>query len=130
MSEEVRPMQQTMEQRRARQAWKDVESISLQLGPKYVTQARKLPSLIQVNGLAQTLAFLTSKDDEAMRRTYAHLSSWVGQQMDTTSDLLQSITRWSSDEYRRATAEALAYALWLRRLAEAKEEWGEGEEEN
>ena len=123
-------MQQTMEQERARQAWNDVGSLSEQLGPKYGSQARKLPALIQINGLGQTLAFLNSKpDNKAMRQIYAHLSEWVMRQMGNGGDLLPAITRWSSDEYRRATGEALAYALWLRRFAEAKG-WGESEEED
>jgi CRISPR-associated protein Cmr5 len=121
---------QTLEQERARQAWQDVSSISDQLGSKYGTQARKLPALIQINGLGQTMAFLRSKpDNQAMRKVYDHLSGWVMGRMGGTSDLLQAVTRWSSDEYRRATTEALAYALWLRRFAEAKG-WAEGEEED
>ena len=129
MKEERRPIQQTLEQQRASQAWRDVGSVSEELGPKYGTQARRLPSLIQINGLGQTLAFLNSKDNEAMRTAYAHLSNWVMREANPPGDLLEAITRWTSDEYRMATSEALAYALWLRRFAEAKG-WGEGEEED
>jgi len=97
------------------------------LGPRYGPQARRLPTLIQTNGLGQTVAFLKSKpDNRAMQELYSHLSSWV---MGGDGDLLSAITQWSSDQYRRATAEALAYALWLRRFAEA-EGWAEGEEED
>jgi CRISPR-associated protein Cmr5 len=114
VSEERRPIQQTLEQERARQAWSDVGDISEELGPKYGSQARRLPTLIQTNGLGQTLAFLNSKpDNQAMRQVYAHLSGWVMGQMENGGDLLPAVTRWSSDKYRQATAEALAYALWL-----------------
>jgi len=130
MSEGKRPIQQTLEQERAGQAWRDVGSVSKSLGDKYGSQARKLPARIQTNGLGQTLAFLRSKpDNQAMRKLYGHLSAWVMKRMEANGDLLEAVTSWSSDEYRRATAEVLAYALWLRRFAEAKG-WGErGEEE-
>lgn len=130
MNEKERPMQQTLEQERAGQAWHDVSGISDQLGSKYGTQARKLPALIQINGLGQTLAFLKSKpDNKAMYKVYDHLSAWVMRRMGNGDDLLQAVTGWTSEEYRRATAEALAYALWLRRFAEAKG-WVESEEED
>ncbi|GAB4440169.1 MAG: hypothetical protein Kow00120_08210 [Anaerolineae bacterium] len=127
MSEE-RPIQQTREQARAKQAWRDVEGVG-EDQTKYGTLARKLPALIQTNGLGQTLAFLKSKKKEsATQLLYRHLSSWVMQQMHANGDLLQAITGWTTEKYRRATTEALAYALWLRRFAEAQG-WG-GEEED
>jgi len=68
VSEEKRPFQQTTEQKRAAQAWRDVSSIAEKLGPRYGPQARRLPTLIQTNGLGQTVAFLKSKpDNRAMR---------------------------------------------------------------
>lgn len=123
-------MQQTLEQKRARQAWSDVDGVPENVGTKYGTQARKLPALIRHNGLGQTLAFLSSKpNNQAMRMVSGHLSSWVMRQMAQQGSLLTAFTQWSSDQLRRATSEALAYALWLRRFAEAKG-WAEGEEED
>ena len=124
-----RSMQQVSEQERAAQAWHDVGGVSASLGPKYGSQARRLATLIQTNGLAQTVAFLRSKrGNEEMTRVYGHLCTWVMRRMREQGDLLEAITRWSSATYRRATTEALAYALWLRRFAEARG-WGEEEAE-
>jgi CRISPR-associated protein Cmr5 len=130
MSENRRSIQQTTEQKRAAKAWDDVKGISKGMAETYSTQARRLPSLIQVNGLGQTLAFFRSKpDNQAMKAIYGHLSGWVmGQMGQEEGDLLSAVTRWQSDVYRRATAEALAYALWLRRFAEA-EAWNADEGE-
>ena len=129
MTEEQISPQQTLEQERAVNAWDKVDKVSANLRAKYGTQARRLASLIQINGLGQTAAFLYSKhDDQAMKTIYQHLSSWVTRRMDEPgdSDLLECITKWSSDTYRRAMTEALAYALWLRRFVEGKG-WGQEE---
>lgn len=128
MVENPRTIQQTTEQQRAAQAWQDVSGISSAIAETYSTQARRLPSLIQVNGLGQTLAFFRSKpDNEAMQVLYTHLSVWVMSRMEQAGDLLSAFTRWPSDVYRQATVEALAYALWLRRFAEA-EAWRPAED--
>jgi CRISPR-associated protein Cmr5 len=130
MMAESSSIQQTREQKRAAQAWQDVQNVPQNLGEQYGTQARKLAALIQINGLGQTLAFLKAKasDNAAMDRLYGHVSNWVTSQMGEGGDLLQAVTRWSSGKYRRATVEALAYAIWLRRFAEAHG-WGERGEE-
>lgn len=124
-----RPIQQTREQERAKQAWDAVSTVTVAARDKYGANARRLPALIQYNGLGQTLAFLRSKPDNAgMRLLYGHLSAWVTAQITPgQTDLLQAVLNWDSDTYRRAATEAVAYALWLRRFVEA-EGWGESEE--
>lgn len=115
------PQQQTLEQKRAAQAWSDVTNVPAGAAKKYGTIVRKFASLIQTNGLGQTLAFLKSKseNDQGMKSLYGHMSTWVTGRMEIEGDLLQAIMAWSSDDYRRATSETLAYAIWLRRFAEA-----------
>lgn len=134
------PNRQTTEQERAKSAWANVEETNTKSYKKeYGSQARGLPAMIQTNGLGQTLAFLKAKgknEDNAYKQLYAHLSKWgfarltggnAAQSLPggrTTSDLLEYLIHHDSAVYRRATSEALAYALWLRRFAEAKG-WGE-----
>lgn len=120
MNNQDQPRQQALEQKRAKQAWQDVNGVSESAQGKYGTIARKFPTLVQTNGLGMTLAFLRAKDDAGMTLLYGHISNWVTARMGEDGDLLEAITRWSSDGYRRATSETLAYALWLRRFAEAK----------
>lgn len=117
---------QLSEQARARQAWEDVGNVSENIQDKYGTLARKLPSLLQVNGLGQTLAFLLAKagnkQTDAHYVLYGHVSDWVMGQLEPSEEdrLLDWVISQGSDLYRRATVEGLAYAMWLRRFVEAK----------
>lgn len=124
---------QTTEQERAKSAWGNIERVPVSIQKEYGSLARGLPALIQTNGLGQALAFLCAKgkNDPAKHQSviYKHLSDWVCSRMrreKKPDDLLEWIITQDSGMYRQATREALAYALWLRRFAEAKG-WG-GEE--
>jgi len=129
MTAKQKPSQQQLsEQARASHAWDVIQKVPAKEQKKYGTLARKLPSLIQTNGLGQTLAFLRAKggkdDHDAHNVLYSHLSEWVVAQVSGSGDLLEWVIEQNSGQYRRATTEAIAYALWLRRFAEAKG-WGE-----
>lgn len=124
---------QTTEQEQAKSAWGNIEKVPVSIQKEYGSLARGLPALIQTNGLGQALAFLCAKgkNDPAKQHSviYKHLSDWVCSRMPQEKkpvNLLEWIITQNSGMYRRATREALAYALWLRRFAEAKG-WG-GEE--
>lgn len=53
---------QTLEQKRAASAWADIEKVTSESEQKkYGTLARKVPAMIQINGLGTTLAFLKAK---------------------------------------------------------------------
>jgi len=147
------PTRQTTEQKRAKSAWDnlvEIEQIADKLANRnedqklkenYASLARRLPALIQTNGLGQALAFLKAKGENKPNKPqsllYRHLSTRVFRQLTnsdnpqplpggraSTNDLLEWLINSDSATYRRATTEALAYALWLRRFAEAKG-WGE-----
>ena len=143
---------QSIEQKRAAQAWKDVGEIDNKhratLGRKYNSLARSTPALVQSNGLGQALAFLRAKagpesnnkgkDFNEHRLLYQHLSKWVmceihqglkekkekEQKFDEKDaklkkELLEWIVQQDTQIYRRATAETMAYLVWLKRFAEA-----------
>lgn len=120
--------QRTVEQQRAAQAWNYVTNLPGRYDAnKYGTLARKLPSSIQANGLGQTLAFLLAKakgKDDEHQAIYNHLSAWVmlklGQKDDAQYKLLEWIITQPSSTYRRAATEAMAFAHWLKRFAEAQ----------
>ncbi len=119
--------QQTLQQKRAAHAWACVERVSTKpddFRKKYGSQVRGLPSLIQSNGLGQTLAFLLAKDKNEKnthyRAVYDHVSTWVQQELGVQGDFLEWLLQQSSTDYRRAAAEVLAYLSWLKRFAEAK----------
>jgi CRISPR-associated protein Cmr5 len=118
--------QQTIEQKRARAAWDDVLEVKGQESykEKYLALVRSAPADALTNGLGQTLAFLKAKGKGEHKALSKHLSRWVCPQMGWTQndDLLRKLTEpdAGSDVYRRATAETLAYLVWLKRFAEAE----------
>jgi CRISPR-associated protein Cmr5 len=93
--------------------------------------------MIQINGLGQTLGFLKAKGKKDEKKPHyqllLHLTNWM---QDTkhfkasNSDVMRTgydgLLNWitdpktSSDDYRRATTECLAFGVWLRRFAEGE----------
>ena len=119
------------EQQRAAHAWKKIDDIQNDTGidqKQYGSLVRGLPAMLQSNGLGQTLAFLKAKAKGDLRSVhmilYNHLAEWVGKCVNSQGDLLGWVITQRSDTYRRATTEAITYALWLRRFAEAQG-WGD-----
>ncbi|EFH90030.1 type III-B CRISPR module-associated protein Cmr5 [Ktedonobacter racemifer] len=142
---------QTIEQRRARQAWENVKFIKDQgtdLSKKYRSLARGLNAMIQINGLGQTLAFLCAKakcekkengEIKCNEHHYLslHITRWMkdhfkAHNKDAIKDIKEGLRDWVIDEgtsasdYRRATTECLAFGTWLSRFAEAELEGEEG----
>ncbi len=122
-------LQQTLDQQRASQAWEDIQSVKHEpdVRKKYGSLARKVPMLVLVNGLGQTLAFLRAKGNPKNGKEYdllyEHLSKWTMSQLAPEKDsetLLAWVMKENSAAYRRATAETLAYLAWLKRFAEAE----------
>jgi len=127
---------QTTEQKRARRAMECVDAVKkANEGKKngwakeYSSLARSAPADIQSNGLGQILAFWYSKGWEKSNPKndhftflYNHVSDWVCKQMGWEGkDLLTQLTREATTtQYRRATAEAQAFLVWLKRFAEAE----------
>jgi CRISPR-associated protein Cmr5 len=113
--------QQTLQQKRAAQAWKDVEGVDKESYKKeYGSLVRGLPAMIQTDGLAHTLAFLKAKgkgDPNQHTKAYQHVSASV---LEGKPDLLEHLLSCDTSEYRRLTVEALAYLHWLKRFVEAK----------
>lgn len=134
--------QRLLEQERAAAAWRCIEQIiesNKQLDEKkkytkeYSSLVRSAPADIQTNGLGQTLAFWRAKgyeqgrpkSDNAQAELLAHVSAWLSHPdvkiLPNGKDLMKWITEEAStDTYRRATAEAIAFLTWLKRFAEAE----------
>ncbi|MDW8172388.1 MAG: type III-B CRISPR module-associated protein Cmr5 [Anaerolineae bacterium] len=113
--------QQTLQQRRAAHAWEAVEQVDKKSFKKdYGSLVRSLPAMIQTDGLAHTLAFLNAKGKEHHKSAYNTVSQWVMSQLGKSGNLLEALLEFSTNDYRRATSEALAYLHWLKRFVEAK----------
>ncbi len=136
---------QNSEQKRGQQAWcniqdiksRDANSKDKKLEKEYRSLARGLNAMIQINGLGQTLGFLKAKGKGEEKRPHyqllLHLTNWMQDSEHfkvSNSDVMRrgydGLLQWvidpgtSSDDYRRATTECLAFGVWLRRFAEAE----------
>ena len=133
MSEKITP-QQTLEQRRAKDAYAVVERVKAQFAgkldqaKKFGGHARKLPTRIIASGLGQALAFLKAKDYAP--DLLVALSEWVLSVVKPSAEvskelkkpdesLLKAVILSPAEFLRQATDEALAYLLWLNRFCEA-----------
>ncbi|MBZ0275578.1 MAG: type III-B CRISPR module-associated protein Cmr5 [Anaerolineae bacterium] len=120
---------QALEQRRASKAWEHVSTVSDKERSDYKTRAKKLPAMIQINGLGTTMAFLLSKPKkEAYKQIYQHVSEWVTTQMAYQGDLMKLIRDEDMSLYRRATTEGIEYGIWLKRYVESWEDVEESDE--
>jgi CRISPR-associated protein Cmr5 len=132
---------QTIEQERGRQAWNNIRNIKdkgdKKLEQEYRSLARGLNAMIQINGLGQTLGFLKAKGKNDKKKPHyqllLHLTTWMQEPKHfkaLNSKVMEGyddgLLRWitdpgtSSDDYRRATTECLAFGAWLRRFAEGE----------
>ena len=124
----------TLTQRRAADAHNKVHEIATNnqfegIRKQYGSLARGVPSMIQINGLGPTLAFLLAKakGEEAKphKQLYNHFSAWLSANVmpgfrHDPADILNWIITQSAATYHMATAEALEYATWIKRFAEAE----------
>lgn len=126
---QTQPLHQTTEQRRAKRAWDDIQSVGNTSYKKdYGSLVRGFAAMIQQDGLGPALAFLQAKGKKDKKGSPEHialenhLSAWVLKQMNASqdSDLLEWLLTQDSATYRRAATEALAYLSWLKRFAEAQ----------
>ncbi|MCK6524486.1 type III-B CRISPR module-associated protein Cmr5 [Myxococcota bacterium] len=123
-----------MSERVAKTAFAGVQSFTKDFGltdadkklqGRYLTLARKLPAMLQVNGLGQTVAFLYSKGSGTQ---YVGAEGRILRLLDELTrlddrtpgpaDPLQRIVNMTPTAYRVATQKAMVGALWIKRVAE------------
>jgi len=119
-----------LEQQRAAAAWQDIDDLiktEAKFRGKYGKLARSAGADIQMNGLGQTLAFWRAKGEEHHLALLKDVSDWVIHALALqTGNLIDWVIHTATtDQYRRATAEAIAYLIWVKRFAEA--EFGDSE---
>jgi CRISPR-associated protein Cmr5 len=145
MQEQQLSRRQNSEQKRGKQAWENVCSLKkknpsaedVKREKEYRSLARGLNAMIQINGLGPTLGFLKAKGKNSENTPHylllSHLTVWMrdgdhfrAQNSDAMNTNYDGLLNWlldtgtSSDDYRRATTECLAFGAWLRRFAEAE----------
>lgn len=136
----------SLEQERAAFAWASIEEVisrNQQLSDErrywkdYGSLARSAAAYVQANGLGQALAFWRAKgyewnpserrskpkQDDAHAELLGHVANWLHKQkiVPDDKDLVEWISKdATTEEYRQASAEAIAFLIWLKRFAEAE----------
>lgn len=113
----------TTEHERAEYAYKKkVDTVPENDVKEFKAAAERLPAMIQGEGLLPALTFYKAKTN--LRSVYDVVSAWFQQRHsihDQNWDLIDSrLLGISAAQYRADTQEALAFAAWLKRFAEAK----------
>lgn len=121
----------SLEQERARFAWERIIAAKKRnndFAQKYGQLARSAAADVQTNGLAQTLAFWKAKgkgkQDDEHQVIYQDVSEWVLNRIGVSK--VKELLPWimhegtTTNQYRQATAEAMAFLQWLKRFAEAE----------
>lgn len=115
-------MKQTMEQRRATDAWNKAEQGISKHGKDYVNDAKGLPALIMNSGLMQVMAFLHEKGGRH-ELLASHLRDWLHQTHKTPADFvrfMEYLLNAGPSEFQAITAEAFAWLRWMRQMAAAR----------
>jgi CRISPR-associated protein Cmr5 len=115
---------------------------------RYLSYARKLPSMIIYNGLLTTVAFAKAKAKKAFTRAKVeegekvnieglaweklleHLKEFLRREgiNQDNKDLIEFLSEREVQEYRFITKRVLDFSLWLKRIAEGEiEDEGKGD---
>jgi CRISPR-associated protein Cmr5 len=117
-----------LERDRAKFAYNRVEEVSEDSSIKhseYKSYCKKIPSMIQTNGLSATFAFMYSKG-KTYGVLYNEVDKWLIQRykgdadLDNEQELMKKLLSLESTKYRKVTIEILALFNWLRRFADGK----------
>lgn len=98
----------------------------------YKSYVRRIPMLIQTNGLGATFAFVKSKSNSkdsgnkanAYKVIYDQISEWIRVdekqiiELKENEDLIEKIIQIPSSTYRALTLEILSLFNWLKRFAD------------
>lgn len=110
---------------------------------KYPSYVKKTPTLIQINGLGNTLAFYRSKfgikekeeeklsaDDRTYKLLYEHINNWFKKKYNINQDIIEWIISENSSslDLFKTTREILSLLNWIKRFAEAELKELKGEE--
>ncbi|TQE88533.1 type III-B CRISPR module-associated protein Cmr5 [Ureibacillus terrenus] len=98
----------------------------------YRSYVKKMPAMIQVNGLGQTLAFYYSKKNKkAYYEIYQTITSWLKKEFPQfftkEQTLVEVVINLDSSDYRMFTIEVMALLNWMRKFVDGMVEVKEGE---
>lgn len=114
-----------IEQGRAKYAFEAVNGVSQNesdsFKKNYKSVAKKLPVLVKMNGLGQSLAFI-KKRNNGYDKLYEQIGNWLQivdtKQLVPKGELVEQVIQLKSPDYRQVTVETLALLNWIRRFAD------------
>ncbi len=114
-----------IEKERAIFAYEKVDEAVKNQGIKqseYKSYCKKIPSLIQTNGLSATFAFIFSKNNTSYTLIYDQVDEWLKKRynLERNEELIERLIKLDSTKYKKETIEVLALFSWLRRFAEGR----------
>ena len=81
--------------------------------------ARTFPSMLQINGLGASVAFLQTKNsNRAYEFMYGLLDQWTKGKFGEEGSLMERIVHMDSASYRLYTNEIVNLCIWIKRFAE------------
>ena len=109
---------------------KKIEELKSYSSPsEYKSYVKKIPTLIQTNGLSATLAFMYSKK-KTYEIIYNQIKEWLEKRgFKVDKELVKWVILKDSSEYRHITSEVMALFVWLRRFAEGMIEKEKGSDD-
>jgi len=115
---------ETIEQKRAKNAWDCAKNGIDKHGKDYVNDAKGLPALIMNSGLMQVMAFLEQKGG---RHAFLgeQLRRWIHERFpqipEKFAHFMEELFSLDSRTYQAVTAESFAWLKWLRQMAAARQ---------
>lgn len=114
-----------IEKERAIFAYEKVDEAVANQGIKqseYKSYCKKIPSLIQTNGLSATFAFIFSKNNTTYTLIYDQVNEWLKKRysIESNEELIERLIKLDSIKYKKVTIEVLSLFSWLRRFAEGR----------
>lgn len=95
---------------------------------KMKSYCRKIPNMIRVHGLLETLVYLKSKsnDKDGAKTLYFVIKTWIEDSIIKTfnielgrEDIIYKLVEADVKSYRNYTEEALSIAIWYKRHSES-----------
>lgn len=95
------------------------------INKEYRSYIKKMPAMIQVNGLGQSLAFCYAKGS-VYGDIYRQIEAWIKQEQTPLmqkydpqgKEFVEIIVNMKSNDYRLVSREVMAFLNWMRRFAD------------
>lgn len=100
---------------------------------EYRSYVKKLPAMIQVNGLGQALAFYYSNNQKkAYFEIYQSITEWLKEKFPEAfqrddQTLVEVVINLESQDYRLFTLEVMALLNWMRKFVDGMVKAGESD---